>query len=59
VRAIGSHMVKMLILSGYDVVVLDNLSTGCRQLSKYGEFVEGELADRETLDDFFEQTSRI
>ena len=52
-RVIGLHMVKMLILSRYEVVVLDNLSTGCRQLFKYGEFVEGDLADRETLDGLF------
>ena len=29
---IGSHMVKTLIDAGYAVVVLDNLSTGHREL---------------------------
>ena len=37
---IGSHMVKMLSDEGYDVVILDNLSTGYRNAVKYGDFVE-------------------
>ena len=33
---IGSHMIKMLSKEGYDVVVLDNLSTGFRYAVRYG-----------------------
>ncbi len=50
---IGSHMVKMLVNSGHDVVVLDNLSTGFRELAKYGELVVGDLADESLLDELF------
>jgi len=50
---IGSHMVKKLALAGNDVVTLDNLSYGYRDAVKYGEFVEGDLGDRTTLDDLF------
>ena len=42
---IGSHMVKMLIDEGHPVVVLDNLSTGYRELLTGGVFVEGRLGD--------------
>lgn len=50
---IGSHMVKLLSLSGKDVVTLDNLSRGYRDAVKYGEFVEGDLGDINTLDTLF------
>jgi len=50
---IGAHMVKMLVNSGHDVVVLDNLSTGFRELAKYGELVVGDLADESLLEDLF------
>lgn len=48
-------MVKMLIRSGYAVVVLDNLSAGHLELAKYGEFIKGDLADRHFLDELFSQ----
>jgi len=50
---IGSHMVKMLVNSGHDVTILDNLSTGFRELAKYGELVVGDLADESLLEDLF------
>lgn len=50
---IGAHMVKMLSRSGYDVVVLDNLATGHRELVKYGKFIECDLADRRLLAELF------
>lgn len=50
---IGSHMVKMLHLAGHDVVTLDNLSNGYRDAVLYGEFVEGDIADRQLLDQLF------
>jgi UDP-glucose 4-epimerase len=41
---IGSHMAGMLIESGYNVVVLDNLSTGVKPwLAKGVKFVKGDL----------------
>ncbi|MDP6503148.1 MAG: NAD-dependent epimerase/dehydratase family protein, partial [Planctomycetota bacterium] len=50
---IGSHMVKMLLRSDLEVVVLDNLSTGYRDAVLGGEFVEGDIADTECLDQVF------
>jgi len=50
---IGSHMVKMLVNSDHDVIILDNLSTGFRELAKYGELVVGDLADESLLEDLF------
>ncbi len=52
---IGSHMVKMLVKSGHDVVVLDNLSTGFRELAQYGRLVVGDLADVDLLENLFQQ----
>jgi len=50
---IGSHMVKMLHLSGHDVLTLDNLSNGYRDAVLYGEFVEGDITNRALLDHLF------
>jgi len=50
---IGSHMVKILVNSGHDIIVLDNLSTGFRELAKYGELIVGDLADESLLEDLF------
>ena len=50
---IGSHMVKMLLERGHDVVVLDNLSTGYREAVLGGTFVEADLADSMRLDALF------
>jgi len=50
---IGSHMVKMLSKSGYDVIVLDNLSTGFRDSVKYGKLIIGDLADMNLLENLF------
>ena len=47
---IGSHMVKMLIKSGYQVVTLDNLATGYRDAVSGGDFVFGDIADKLNLD---------
>jgi UDP-glucose 4-epimerase len=48
---IGSHMVKMLSQAGHNVLTLDNLSTGYRDAVKYGQFVQGDIADSELLDE--------
>lgn len=52
---IGSHMVKMLANAGKDVVVLDNLSTGFRDMVKYGQLVIGDLADINLLENLFRE----
>ncbi len=45
-RYIGSHAALTLVEHGYDVVVLDNLSTGAREAVPDGAtFVEGDVAD--------------
>ena len=46
---IGSQTCKWLEKAGYLPVVLDNLSTGHRWALKYGPFIEGDLADTDTV----------
>ncbi len=50
---IGSHMVKKLALTGHEVVTLDNLSRGYEDAVKYGEFVNGNLGDKNLLNSLF------
>lgn len=50
---IGSHMVLALLKAGFDVVVLDNLSRGHRDLVLGGTFLEGDLGDAAVLDRIF------
>jgi UDP-glucose 4-epimerase len=52
---IGSHMVKMLLDEGHEVVTFDNLSSGFRDAVLGGEFVQGDLADLTALDQVFTQ----
>jgi UDP-glucose 4-epimerase len=52
---IGSHMVLDLLQAGQEVVVLDNLSRGYRDLLSGGTFVEGDLGDARLLDRVFSQ----
>lgn len=52
---IGSHMVKMLLESGHDVITLDNLSSGHRDAVLGGVFVEGNLADNDCLNRVFDE----
>ena len=54
---IGSHVVRQLIDSNYDVVILDNLSTGHRRLVQGGEFVQGCLGDVSLLNRLFKMYS--
>ncbi|EIM06122.1 UDP-glucose 4-epimerase [Planococcus antarcticus DSM 14505] len=50
---IGSHTVKELV-STYEVVVLDNLTTGFEHLiDERADFVKGDLGDRAILDEIF------
>jgi UDP-glucose 4-epimerase len=52
---VGSHTVKELALRGFDVIVYDNLSRGHRWAARWGEFVEGDLADEDHLRAVFSQ----
>ncbi|MBU4258018.1 MAG: UDP-glucose 4-epimerase GalE [Proteobacteria bacterium] len=50
---IGSHMVKELISHGREAVILDNLTTGHRELLPDGEFIKGDLGDENLLHRIF------
>ncbi|WP_083801061.1 UDP-glucose 4-epimerase GalE [Methylovorus sp. MP688] len=50
---IGSHMVKMLLGEGHDVITFDNLSSGYRDAVVGGTFVQADLADKAALDEVF------
>jgi len=50
---IGTHMVKALLNAGHDVVTLDNLSKGNRELLPGGEFIQGDIGDTAALDRVF------
>jgi UDP-glucose 4-epimerase len=52
---IGSHMVKMLHLFGCNVTTLDNLSSGYRESVLFGNFVEGDMANFQLLDNLLSQ----
>src|SRR5258708_28483495 len=42
---IGSHTAKVLARSGFEPIVLDNLSTGHGWAVKWGTLIEGDLGD--------------
>jgi len=46
---IGSHTVKELVRDGFDVLVLDNFTTGRKELIGRVPFVQADLLDREAL----------
>ncbi len=50
---IGSHMVKRLGQLGCNVTTLDNLSSGHCDAVLVGEFVHGDIADLQLIDDLF------
>ncbi len=53
---IGSHLVKQLgEESLHEIFVLDNLSTGFRDLILYGEFIKADLNDFDLIDRIFEK----
>ncbi|MGD9215420.1 MAG: UDP-glucose 4-epimerase GalE, partial [Desulfobacteraceae bacterium] len=54
---IGSHMVKMLLGQGHEVIILDNFSTGYRRLVTGGELVEGRLGDTGLLERLFSENT--
>jgi UDP-glucose-4-epimerase GalE len=42
---IGSHTCKVLAAAGYEPVVFDNMAAGHREAVRFGELVEGDIAD--------------
>jgi len=52
---IGSHTVKLLKNNGYDIVVIDNLSTGHKEFIKNINFVKCDLSNKALLNDIFKQ----
>jgi len=50
---IGSHTVKELVRSGFDVLVLDNFSSGRPELVGAVPFIKADLLDREALRQVF------
>jgi UDP-glucose-4-epimerase GalE len=46
---IGSHVAKRLAQSGFEPVVLDNLSTGNRWAVKWGPLIEGDISDSDLV----------
>src|SRR5512135_1447251 len=51
---IGSHVVKALGEEGYEVLVLDNLSTGNDWAVLHGILVKGDLSDKPLLNEVME-----
>lgn len=46
---IGSHTCKALLAAGHEVAVFDNLSTGFRDLARWGSFEHGDITDDRAL----------
>ncbi|GAB6078619.1 UDP-glucose 4-epimerase GalE [Hydrogenobaculum acidophilum] len=46
---IGSHMLKEAIKRGYDVLVIDNLSTGHEEFIKGGKFLKADIQSEEAF----------
>lgn len=50
---IGSHMVLYLLNKGYNPIVYDNLSEGHKEAVLGGTFIEGDLSDKNKLNEVF------
>ena len=50
---IGSHINKLLNNSGYETIVLDNLSKGHKSAVKWGQLVNADLSDTDKLREIF------
>ena len=47
---IGSHVCKALSESGFEPITFDNLSTGHRELVKWGPLIQGDVGDRDAIE---------
>ncbi len=47
---VGSHCAKAFAKSGWEVTVFDNLSTGWRDLVRWGPLIEGDLLDAAAIE---------
>ncbi len=54
---VGGHAALALEMAGYEVLVLDNLSTGHAEFLRFGKHIIGDLADRATLDALFAENN--
>ena len=52
---IGSHMVKMLAERGIETTVFDNLSQGHRDAVIAGDFIQGDLLNKDNIDSVFKK----
>lgn len=50
---IGSSLCKTLFKNNFHPITIDNLSTGFRQLVKYGDFVEADIGDYQKMIEVF------
>lgn len=50
---IGSHINKLLYNSGYETIVVDNLSKGHKEAVKWGKFINIDLANYEDIKNVF------
>lgn len=50
---VGSHMAKWLAGRGFEITVLDNLSTGHREAVQWGSFAEVDLLATDSLEEVF------
>jgi len=52
---IGSHINKELNKQGYETVIFDNLSSGRKELVKWGTFFKGDLGNIKNIEDVFKK----
>jgi len=52
---IGSHINKELTKQGFKTIIFDNLSSGKKELVKWGEFFEGDLSNIENIREVFKK----
>ncbi|KXS48600.1 MULTISPECIES: UDP-glucose 4-epimerase GalE [Halanaerobium] len=52
---IGSHVVKILLNQGHQVVTLDNLQKGYKEAVTGGKFIEADLADQKLLNEIMQK----
>ncbi len=50
---IGSHVCKKLYEKGYEFIVLDNLSKGCKEFVRWSDLIIGDVGDENLLDKIF------